>query len=310
MLRYTDRHFRFLCRLLSRHTLLYTEMVTTGSLLHGNRRRFLAHSPQEHPLSLQLGGDDPGELAECARMAEDEGFQEVNLNVGCPSPRVQRGGFGAALMLDPPRTARCVEAMCGAVSIPVTVKHRIGVDEHDSYEELLGFARAMAGAGACRLTVHARKAWLEGLSPRENRTVPPLRYDVVVQLRQDLGGLPVELNGGVQGLDEALDHLERVDAVMIGRAAYENPYLLAEADRRVFGIATPTVTRQEALGLLLEYVERMAPEGVDPLTVLQHARGLFHGQPGARTWRQLVSEPSLKRASPASLAERLAPFTG
>ncbi|MCB9671658.1 MAG: tRNA dihydrouridine(20/20a) synthase DusA [Alphaproteobacteria bacterium] len=237
----TDRHFRFVMRQISRRTLLYTEMVTTGALLHGDADRHLAFHPEEDPVALQLGGDDPVALAQCAVMAEQRGYSEVNLNVGCPSDRVQKGSFGAVLMKTPERVAECVAAMRARVRIPVTVKHRIGVDDLDRYEDMAHFVETVAAAGAARFTVHARIAWLQGLSPKQNRNVPPLRYDDVYRLKADRPELQVEINGGIKTLDEVLRHLERVDAVMIGRAAVDDPWMFAAADRRLFGGSDPTM---------------------------------------------------------------------
>ena len=245
MLDWTDRHCRFFLRLLTRHTLLYTEMVTTGAVLHGNRERLLAYDPAEHPLALQLGGSNPTDLARCARIAADLGYDEINLNVGCPSDRVQSGRFGACLMAEPLLVAECVAAMQAAVDLPVTVKTRIGIDDRDSYEELAEFVRCIALAGCRTLIIHARKAWLTGLSPKENRQIPPLRYDVVYRLKQDFSELRFILNGGVASIQQMAEHLALVDGVMIGRAAYENPYLLAEVDQRFFGTSQPIPTRHD-----------------------------------------------------------------
>lgn len=289
----TDRHFRVLLRQLTRRTLLYTEMVPTGAALRGDRERHLGYDPIERPLALQLGGDDPAELAECARIAADLGYDEVNLNVGCPSPRVKKGCFGAALMAEPDRVADAVAAMRAAVPLPVTVKHRIGIDDLDRYEDMLAFVDRVAAAGADRFTVHARKAWLNGLSPKENRTVPPLRYDDVYRLKRERSHLPVELNGGVPTLEAVAEHLEHVDAVMIGRAIWSDPFLLADADRRVFGEAGgPGPGRAEAVRAMLPYVARWLERGARLNFLIRGWLNLFAGVPGARGWRRALTEAS------------------
>ncbi len=292
MMDWTDRHFRYFARLLSRQTLLYTEMVTTGALIYGDRERFLRYDPAEHPLALQLGGSDPADLARCARMGADWGLDEINLNVGCPSDRVQNGRFGACLMAEPALVADCVAAMKAAVAIPVTVKSRIGIDDRDSYEELVAFTEQIAAAGCDALIVHARKAWLQGLSPRENREVPPLRWDWVLALKRDFSALPMVLNGGVSRLDQVEGVLgeQQVDGVMIGREAYQNPWLLADVDRRLFGAVDPVSTPQQAVAAFLPYVERQLAEGVPLASMTRHLLGLFHGCPGAKAWRRTLSE--------------------
>ena len=286
----TDRHFRWFMRLISRRTLLYTEMIPVAAALQGDRERLLGFSPEERPLALQLGGDDPAQLAEAAAIAEDLGYDEVNLNVGCPSPRVQTGNFGAALMADPPRVAAIVAAMRARVRVPVTVKHRIGIDERDSYEDLRGFVETVAAAGCDRFSVHARKACLNGLSPRENRTIPPLRYEDVYRLKRELPHLPVELNGGVDALEQVPGHLARVDAVMIGRLAYRDPYALAGADRLLFGEQAAPLTREQVAEAMIPYLERMEARGARPQQVLRHMQSLFLGQPGAGRWRRFLAE--------------------
>ena len=290
MMDWTDRHYRFFMRGLTARTLLYTEMVTTGALLHGDRARHLDFSPEELPLALQLGGDDPQALAECARMAEAWGYSEVNLNVGCPSDRVQSGNFGACLMAQPEVVARAVEAMKNAVAIPVTVKHRIGVDALDRYEDMANFVGIVAAAGADRFSVHARKAWLHGLSPKENRTVPPLRYEDVYRLKKEFPGLTIEINGGVKTLEDARTHLQHVDGVMLGRAAYENPYLFATADQIFYGSSTPPATRREVVEAMLPYIEKHVSEGLYLKHITRHILNLFAGQPGAKAWRRFLSE--------------------
>ena len=290
MLDWTDRHFRYFVRRITRHTLLYTEMVTTGALLHGDRERFLAFHDDEHPVALQLGGSEPRELAACARLGVERGYDEINLNVGCPSDRVQHGRFGACLMAEPGLVADCVKVMRDAVDLPVTVKHRIGIDERDSYDALCDFVGSVAEAGCDAFIVHARKAWLSGLSPRENRTVPPLRYDVVHRLKRDFPALPIVINGGIESLDAAAAQLARVDGVMIGRAAYHDPWLLAEADQRIFGAAPFRRSRCEVVEAMLVYIEAEAANGVPINHVTRHMLGLFHGVPGARAWRRTLSE--------------------
>ncbi|SMB89409.1 tRNA dihydrouridine(20/20a) synthase DusA [Deinococcus hopiensis] len=290
MMDWTDRHCRAFHRTLSRRTLLYTEMVTTGALLHGDRERHLGFSAVEHPVALQLGGSDPAALAECARIAQDWGYDEVNLNCGCPSDRVQSGAFGACLMGTPDVVARAVEAMRGATHLPVTVKHRIGIDDLDSYEHLSHFVRTVEAAGCETLIVHARKAWLSGLSPKENREIPPLRYEVVRQLKADFPHLTLVLNGGVLSLEDAQEHLTWADGVMIGRAAYSGPYILATADRDVFGEDVTPPTRREAIEAYLPYVAARLEEGQPLNRMMKHTLGLFAGQPGARHWKRTVSE--------------------
>jgi len=250
MMDWTDRHCRFFLRLLSKHTLLYTEMVTTGALLNGDHERFLRYHQSEHPLALQLGGSTPADLAACARMAQEHGYDEVNLNVGCPSDRVQNNMIGACLMGHPALVADCVKAMRDAVSIPVTVKHRIGINGRDSYAELCDFVGQVEEAGCTSFTVHARIAILEGLSPKENRDIPPLRYDVAAQLKADFPQLEIILNGGIKTLEACHEHLQTFDGVMLGREAYHNPYLLAEVDQQLFDSTAPVISRAEALARL------------------------------------------------------------
>ncbi|MGZ8956136.1 MAG: tRNA dihydrouridine(20/20a) synthase DusA [Methylovulum sp.] len=290
MMDWTDRHCRFFHRLLSQHALLYTEMVTTGALIHGDHHRFLHFNAAEHPLALQLGGSNPRELAICAKMAADYGYDEVNLNVGCPSDRVQNGRFGACLMAEPELVAECVAAMSQAINIPVTVKSRIGIDDRDSYQELTHFIATLADAGCRTFIVHARKAWLKGLSPKQNREAPPLRYDIVYQLKIDFPQLEIILNGGVTSLDEAETILQHVDGVMVGREAYHNPYVLAEVDQRFFGVSADPVSRETVLELLIPYIQEQIKTGPRLNSVSRHILGLFHGEPGARGWRRYLSE--------------------
>jgi tRNA-dihydrouridine synthase A len=310
MLDWTDRHCRFFHRLISKQALLYTEMITTGALLYGDRRRFLQFDPSEHPLALQLGGSDPVDLSACAKIAEDFGYDEVNLNVGCPSDRVQNGRFGACLMAEPELVAECVAAMRSAASIPVTVKSRIGIDDRDSYEELVHFIGTVAGAGCQTFIVHARKAWLQGLSPKQNREVPPLRYDRVYQLKRDFPELQIVLNGGITTLEQTEETLRHgVDGVMMGREAYHNPYLLAEVDRRLFGSKAEVITRAEIIEKLMPYIEEQLAEGVRLHSITRHILGLFHGEPGARSWRRHLSEHAVKYGAGVSVVREALKFT-
>jgi tRNA-dihydrouridine synthase A len=290
MMERTDRHDRVFLRLISGHSLLYSEMISTGAIVHGGRTDLLAFDPTEHPVALQVGGAAPAELADCARIAAGFGYDEINLNVGCPSDRVQNARFGACLMAEPALVAAGVRAMVAAGPLPVTVKCRIGIDERDSFEDLCDFARRVADAGCASLIVHARKAWLKGLSPRENREVPPLRYETVYRLKDTLPDLHIVLNGGVIDLDAVAAHLARVDGVMIGRAAYQNPYMLAEADRRFFAGTAPAPSRHRIVERLRPYVEREVAAGVPLQAITRHILGLFNGQHGARAWRRYLSE--------------------
>jgi len=298
MLDWTDRFFRFFARQISRRVLLYTEMVTTGALIHGDRERHLRFDPAEHPLALQLGGSDPRELATCAGIGEAWGYDEINLNVGCPSDRVQSGRFGACLMAEPRLVADGVAAMRDAVSLPITVKHRIGIDERDSYDELRDFVGTVAEAGCGVFIVHARKAWLQGLSPRENREVPPLRYDRVTRLKRDFPELRIVINGGVTSLDQTESLLRELDGVMIGREAYHNPWLLADADRRIFGATAPKVhSRHQVVEAMLPYIEAELAAGTPIHRITRHMLGLFLGVPGARAWRRHLSENVHRKGS-------------
>ena len=290
MMARSDRHCRYFWRLLSKKALLHTEMVTSGALLHGDRARLLDFNDQEHPLALQLGGSDAGELARCARWARDWGYDEVNLNCGCPSSRVQSGRFGACLMAQPALVKECVMAMQEAAALPVTIKHRIGIDHWESYSLLLDFVGTVAESGAMTFIIHARKAWLRGLSPRENREIPPLRYDWVYQLKRDLPQLEIVINGGIETLVEAERHLAHVDGVMLGRAAYRNPYLLAEADQRLFNERRDVATRESILLELLAYSEQQLEAGVRMHHITRHIPGLFRQAPGARKFRRHLGE--------------------
>lgn len=286
----TDRHYRYFMRQITRQTVLYTEMVTTAAILHGDRVKLLGFDPEEHPLVLQLGGDDPQDLATCARIAEDWGYDAVNLNVGCPSDRVQSGNFGACLMLQPERVADAIAAMRQAVSIPVTVKHRIGVDERDSYDDLARFVRTVSAAGCEHFIVHARKAWLQGLSPKENRTVPPLRYEEVYRLKREFPQLAIEINGGITNWVQIREHLAQVDAVMIGRAAYDNPYLFAIADRHVFDQPHLPPSRHAVVERMYPYLERWVQDGYKLGSMTRHMLQLFAGQPGTKAWKRHLTE--------------------
>ncbi|MFO6425477.1 tRNA dihydrouridine(20/20a) synthase DusA [Motilimonas sp. KMU-193] len=291
MLDWTDRHCRYFHRLMSQHTLLYTEMVTTGAILHG-KGDYLAFNEAEQPLSLQLGGSDPKALAQCAKIAEQRGYNEVNLNVGCPSDRVQSGRFGACLMAEPSLVADCVKAMQDACDLPVTVKTRIGIDEQDSYEFLTDFVSKVADVGCDTFIVHARKAWLSGLSPKENRDIPPLDYPRVYQLKQDFPDLVIAINGGIKTYDECDEHLRHLDGVMLGREVYSNPYLLAEVDQRYFGSTAPVKSRAEIIEAMFPYVEQHLATGAKLSHVTRHMLGMFQGLPNGRAYRRHLSELS------------------
>ena len=290
----TDRHYRFMMRFLTRETLLYTEMVTTGAIIHGDKKRHLDFSKEELPLALQLGGDDPEALAHCAELAQHWGYTEVNINVGCPSDRVKNGCFGASLMARPERVAQCVEAMKKVVDIPVTVKHRIGIDDIDQYEDMKNFVTIVSEADSDRFSVHARKAWLQGLSPKQNRNVPPLRYEEIYRLKKELPHLEIEINGGIKTFDQAEEQLQHVDAVMIGRAAYENPFLFADADQRFFGKQHETLTtRRELVEAMYPYIENMLSTTDLWLSrAVRHMHGLFSGMKGTKAWKRFLAENS------------------
>lgn len=306
MMDWTDRYYRYFMRLITRHTLLYTEMVTTAALLHREPERFLAFNPREHPLALQLGGSNPRALATCGRLGEKHGYDEINLNVGCPSDRVQSGRFGACLMAEPQLVADGVKAMLDAVTLPVTVKHRTGIDNLNSYQELCDFVGTLSRAGCRTFIVHARQAWLQGLSPQQNREIPPLDYDRVYDLKKDFPDCEIVINGGVKTLAECEQHLEVVDGVMIGREAYQNPWVLADADRRLFGDPHPAPTRHEIVDQLIPFVETELTKGIPLIRIARHTLGLFHGQPGARSWRRHLSENAAKRGADGSVIEAAA----
>ena len=286
----TDRHCRYFHRLMSARARLYTEMITADAAIHGDRDHLLGFDPSEHPVALQLGGSAPDKLAEAARIGEGFGYDEINLNVGCPSDRVQSGAFGACLMKTPGLVADCVAAMGDAVDIPVTVKCRIGVDDQDPAESLFGFVEAVAAAGCGVFIVHARKAWLQGLSPKENRTIPPLDYDLVRRLKQARPDLVIVLNGGIETIHDSARRLEDFDGVMLGRAAYGAPYLLSEVDSLLFGENTAPPSREDVAAAMSGYVKRWFEAGVRPHAITRHMLGLYHGAPGARAWRRFISE--------------------
>ena len=301
MMDWTDRHDRYFLRLISPHALLYTEMITTGALIYGDTDRFLAFDDLEHPVALQLGGSDPAMLARCAKMAEDYGYDEVNLNVGCPSDRVKSGQFGACLMLSPKLVADCVSAMKAAVKIPVTIKCRIGVDDNDSYEELAHFIRTVSEAGCDVFIVHARKAWLNGLSPKENREIPPLCYDVVAQIKRDFPHLTIVINGGIKTTDTIDTLLPTVDGVMIGREAYTNPYFLAELEQKYFPSSETILMREQVIEKFMPYVEMQLKNKIKLSNMTRHILGLFNGLKGARTWRRVLSENAHKEGAGAEI---------
>ena len=294
MLDWTDRHCRFFHRLLTKEAILYTEMVTTGAILYGDPARQLRFNSQEHPVALQLGGSEPQELAQCARIAQDYGYDEINLNVGCPSERVQKGAFGACLMAEPQLIAECVSAMQAAVAIPITVKNRIGIDDQEDYADLHNFIDTVSQAGCQTFIIHARKAWLKGLSPKENREIPPLRYDLVYQIKQAFPALEIIINGGITTLEQCQQHLQHVDGVMVGREAYHNPWLLAQVDPLLYGTPAPLESRQAALLAMLPYVQAQLDAGVPLGHISRHLLGLFQGMPGARAFRRLISENAHK----------------
>ncbi|WP_241618429.1 tRNA dihydrouridine(20/20a) synthase DusA [Rosenbergiella epipactidis] len=304
MLDWTDRHCRYFLRQLTQHTLLYTEMVTTGAIIHG-KGDYLAYSEEEHPVCLQLGGSDPHDLAHAARLAEARGYDEINLNVGCPSDRVQNGRFGACLMADAALVADGIKAMKDAVSIPVTVKTRIGIDEQDSYAFLCEFINTVAEQGQCdTFIIHARKAWLSGLSPKQNREIPPLDYPRVYQLKQDFPQLTLAINGGIKTIDEAKEHLTHLDGVMIGREAYQNPGLLVEIDRQLFGATTPSVDCVAAVEAMYPYIEKELAQGTYLGHITRHMLGLFQGIPGSRQWRRHLSEHAHKAGADVTVLEQ------
>ena len=290
MMDWTDRHCRYFHRLLTKRSRLYTEMVTTGALIHGDQKRHLDFNTEEHPVALQLGGSEPADLATCAKLGDQWGYDEINLNCGCPSERVQRGSFGACLMAEPRLVADCVKAMVDAVSIPVTVKHRIGIDHNEGYEFVRDFVGTVSEAGCNVFSVHARNAILKGLSPKENREVPPLKYPYAYQLKRDFPHLTIVLNGGIKTSAEIHTHLQHVDGVMIGREAYHHPYWLAEFDREFFGDDKTSMTREAVEAAIAIYVAKQSLDGVAKHSVTRHTLGLYRGLPGARAWRRSMSQ--------------------
>ncbi len=304
MMDYTDRHFRYLMRLISKRMLLYTEMVHCGAILFGDRDRFLAFDSIEEPVSIQLGGNDPKQLAECAKIAEDYGYSEVNLNVGCPSDRVQSGQFGACLMANPQLVAECVAAMQAIVSIPVTVKNRIGIDKHTDYDFLYQFVTPIAQAGCTTFIVHARKAWLQGLSPKQNREIPPLEYEKVYRLKQDFPGLNIIINGGITDYEQIDVHLQHVDGVMIGRKAYDDPYYWRDIDHRYFGIPRTDISREIFVKQYADYIQSQLSNDVYLKHMARHILNMFAGQPGAKVWRRFLSENINNRSSGIEIIEQ------
>ncbi|MCD6047545.1 MAG: dusA [Gammaproteobacteria bacterium] len=300
MIDWTDKHCRYFHRLLSQHALLYTEMITTGAILFGDRERFLSVNPVEHPIALQLGGADPKALAECASIGESYGYDEINMNVGCPSDRVQSGKFGACLMAEPNLVGDCIAAMQAKVKIPVTVKTRIGIDDSAEKDFLWRFIEIVKTAGCQTFIIHARKAWLKGLSPKENREIPPLRYEIAAALKKDFSDLEIILNGGILTLEEGLQHLESFDGIMLGRAAYHNPYLLSEVDAKIFASSTPQKTRQEIIHKLIPYCEQQMQQGTPLHAITRHILGLWHGEPGARKIRQVLSDHKISETEKLS----------
>jgi len=304
MMDWTDRHCRYFHRQLSRRTRLYTEMVTTGAVLHGDLERLLGFDPAEQPVALQLGGSEPDALARSARIGEARGYDEINLNCGCPSERVQRGAFGACLMREPALVADCVKAMRDAVSVPVTVKHRIGLGRDEAYGPVRDFVGALRDAGCEVFIVHARNAWLEGLSPKENREVPPLRYDVVRRLAADFPGAAFVLNGGLGSVEAALGEGHGLDGAMLGRAAYHDPWLLSQVDPRVYGDTAPVASRAQAVERMIGYAARQRAAGVPLRAIVRHMLGLYHGRPGARVWRRTLSDSALLSGADEGLLRR------
>lgn len=306
MLDWTDRYCRYFLRLISSHVLLYTEMVTTGAILHGNRARFLDFDPSEHPVALQLGGSEPEALGQCAKLGEAWGYDEINLNVGCPSDRVQSGRFGACLMLTPELVADCIKAMRDQVTIDVTVKHRIGVDDQDSYQALCDFVGKVSEAGCETFIVHARKAWLQGLSPKENREIPPLHYETVHQLKRDYPDLQIIINGGITTLEQVEENLKQVDGVMIGREAYNNPWILSQADSLIYASEGSPASRHQIIEAMIPYIDQELSAGTPINRITRHILGLFQGLPGAKKWRRMLSEEAHKAGADSGLIRRAA----
>lgn len=303
MMDWTDRHDRYFLRQISQHAILYTEMVTVDALIFGDHQHYLQYNEEEHPVALQLGGSDVEKLVTCAKMGEQFGYDEINLNVGCPSDRVKAGRFGACLMAEPQLVGECIGAMQAAVNIPVTVKTRIGIDRDDSYEPLQQFVSIVADHGCEVFIIHARKAWLDGLSPKENRDIPPLRYEYVHQLKGEMPHLNISINGGIKTVDAAAEHLPHLQGVMIGREAYQNPYILAEVDQRFYGATDEPKTRLDIAYAMLPYIEKQLASGAKLNMVTRHILGLFQGQPGARAWRRYLSENAHKLGAGPEVVE-------
>ena len=297
MMEYTDRHERYFLRLISQKAVLYSEMITTGAVIHGDRDRLLGFDHSEHPVVLQLGGSDPRQLAASSKIAEEWGYDEVNLNCGCPSDRVKSGQFGASLMANPELVAECVAAMQAEIKIPVSVKCRIGIDELDKYEDLAKFIEVVANAGCRVFIVHARKAWLQGLSPKQNREIPPLRYQVVYRLKQQFPQLEIIINGGITAMEQVQTHLQHVDGVMVGRAAYHNPFLLTQVDQMIYTQANAPASRKEILEQFYPYLEQQLAAGVHLKSISRHLLGLFQGCAGAKAWRRYISENAYKNGA-------------
>lgn len=307
MLDWTDKHFRYLLRLVSKNIWLYSEMVTTGAILHGNNlARFLSYNEVEHPITLQLGGSVPDELARCCQLAQDYAYDEVNLNVGCPSDRVQSGRFGACLMATPELVAECIAAMIDSVDIPISIKTRIGIDREDHYEQLQSLVEKVSSTGCQYFTIHARKAWLEGLSPKENRDIPPLRYDFVYQLKRDFPDLHITINGGIKTVLDMQQHLQQVDGVMIGREAYHNTYIMAEIDQLFFDPSIKPRSRKQIINAYAEYIEQEMIKGVPLMQLTRHVLGLMHSCPGSKRFRRMLSENAYKKGFGAELLIRAA----
>ncbi len=304
MMTHTDRHFRYFLRLISQHTMLYTEMLTSGALIHGDTDHFLAYNKEEHPLAIQLGGSHPDDLAKCAGISEDAGYDEVNLNVGCPSDRVQSGQFGACLMLNPELVGDCVSAMRNSVRIPITVKCRIGVDDRDSYEELSSFIDIVKQAGCRTFVIHARKACLNGLTPRQNREIPPLNYERVFAIKQAFPELEIIINGGISNVQESQELLKQVDGVMLGRAICHNPFLLIDVDRQIFQQSSQTKTRHDILEQYMEYIKSQLSQDVYLKHMSRHILGLFNGQKGARAYRRYLSEQAYRPDAGIEVVEK------
>ncbi len=306
MMDWTDRHCRYFLRLMSKHIRLYTEMLSTQALIHGDTDKLLGHCSTEHPLALQLGGCNPKEMAICSQMAEDWGYQEVNINAGCPSSRVQQGRFGACLLNEPNLVAECINNMQQRCALPITVKTRIGLDEQDSFDFLHRFIERVSQAGCQLFILHARKAWLQGLSPKENREIPPLDYNRVYAIKQAFPKFTIVLNGGICSLSQVKNHCQKVDGVMLGRAAYHNPFLLSQVDQQLFGVATPEKSRLEIVENMISYLQNQCKQGIPLKAMTRHMMGLFQAQPGARTWRRFLSnDPNLTPRRLLNLAQTL-----